>query len=128
MLELRKTLLPLAPRWYTGLPDARGVHDLAWLRRTGQPLEAAEWSNRTSRIIGALIGRPGGAGAPLLLLFNGRDADANFTLPPGEWLALLDTTAADGRSSWRRNGTDSFPLQARSVVLLRDETADQSST
>jgi glycogen operon protein len=123
VLELRKTLLPMAPRWYTGLPDARGTHDLAWLRRTGQPLEAAEWSNRTSRIIGALIGRPGLAGAPLLLLFNGRDMDADFTLPPGEWLALLDTTAADGRTSWRRNGTDSFPLQARSVVLLRDETS-----
>lgn len=121
LLALRKTLMPMAPRWYTGLPDSRGVHDLAWLRRSGQPLTAAEWDNRTSRIIGALIGVPGHAGAPLLLLVNGRDMDAEFVLPPGDWIALLDTSFADGHSSWRRNGTDSFPLRARSIVLLRDE-------
>lgn len=121
LLALRKDLMPLAPRWYTGLPDSRGVPDLAWLRRSGQPLTAAEWDNRTSRIIGALIGVPGHAGAPLLLLVNGRDMDAGFALPPGDWHALLDTAAADGRSSWRRNHSDSFPLRARSIVLLRDE-------
>ena len=100
--------------------DSRGVHDLAWLRRNGQPLSPDEWNNRMSRIIGALIGVPGQPGPPLLLLINGRDMDAGFVLPPGDWFALLDTGTADGRSSWRRNGTDSFPLRARSVVLLRD--------
>ena len=50
--------MPLAARWYTGLPDARGVHDLAWLHRSGRALTAEEWDNRTSRIIGALIGVP----------------------------------------------------------------------
>jgi hypothetical protein len=67
---------------------------------------------------------PGHAGPPLLLLVNGRDIDADFVLPPGDWFALLDTSLADGRSSWRRNGTDSFPLRARSIVLLRDEGPD----
>ncbi|WP_425259622.1 glycogen debranching protein GlgX [Rubrivivax sp. RP6-9] len=120
VIHLRKTLLPLGERWYTGLPDAQGRHDLTWLRRSGAPLTADEWNNRSSRILGALIGAPGRGGAPLLLLINGRDMDAAFALPPGDWHAELDSTAADGRSPWRRDGADSFWLRARSVVLLRD--------
>ena len=121
LLELRRRLLPLAPRWYTGLPDARGLHDLAWLRRTGEPMAPEHWDNRMSRILGAFIGVPGRGGAPLLLLVNGRDMDASFKLPPGQWLAELDTSRPDGRSPWRRGaGDDLFMLASRSVVLLRD--------
>jgi len=121
VLELRRRLLPLAPRWYTGLPDARGLHDLAWLRRTGEPMTPEHWDNRMSRILGAYIGVPGRGGEPLLLLVNGRDMDASFRLPTGNWVAELDTTAPDGRSSWQRAaGDDIFMLPSRSVVLLRD--------
>ena len=83
VLALRRRLLPLGERWYTGLADTRGRHDLTWLRRTGEPLNADEWNNRGSRILGAWIGRPGRAHQPLLLLFNGRDEDADFRLPRG---------------------------------------------
>ena len=120
LLALRRTLMPMAARWYTGLPDSRGLHDLAWLHRSGRPLTPEEWDNRTSRIIGALIGVPGQPGPPLLLLMNGRDVDAGFMLPPGDWFAVLDTSVADGRSDWRRGGAESYPLNARSIVLLRD--------
>jgi len=118
LLRLRKTLQPLGSRWYTGLPDARGRHDLAWLRRTGEPMAPEHWNNRMSRILGALIGAPGRAQAPLLLLLNGRDMDASFRLPPGRWVCELDSTAATGRSTWQ--GQDEYLLPARSVVLLRD--------
>jgi glycogen operon protein len=66
---------------------------------------------------------------PLLLLVNARDMDAHFQLPPGDWVAELDSTAADGRSSWRRTERDRaesanhYELRARSVVLLRDAGA-----
>ena len=123
LLALRRRLLPLAPRWYNGLPDARGRHDLAWLRRTGEPMTPEHWNNRTSRILGAWIGAPGRAAGPLLLLINGRDMDATFRLPPGHWVAELDTTEPDGRSRWRQGGAgepEPYPLMARSVVLLRD--------
>ncbi|MBL8305982.1 MAG: glycogen debranching protein GlgX [Rubrivivax sp.] len=124
LLDLRRRLLPLDGRWYTGLPDARGRHDLAWLRRTGTPMTPEHWNNRMSRIVGAWIGVPGRGGAPLLLLINGRDMDAGFQLPPGRWVAELDTTQADGRSHWQRAegpaGEEPFLLQARSVVLMRD--------
>jgi glycogen debranching enzyme len=121
LLHLRRSLLPLAPRWYTGLPDAKGRHDLAWLRRTGEPMTPEHWNNRMSRILGAWIGTPGRAREPLLLLINGRDMDATFVLPPGQWLCELDSTTADGRSHWRSGSSpDPFMLAARSVMLLRD--------
>jgi glycogen debranching enzyme len=124
VLALRRRLMPLAPRWYTGLPDARGLHDLAWLRRTGEPMTPEHWDNRMSRIVGAFIGVPGRGGEPLLLLVNGRDMDASFVLPPGNWVAELDTTVPDGRSTWQRgprsDTSDIFMLASRSLVLLRD--------
>lgn len=120
VLHLRRTLLPMAPRWYTGLPDAKGRQDLSWLRRTGEPMTPEHWNNRMSRIMGAYIGAPGKARQPLLLLFNARDMDASFQLPPGQWQCELDSTAADGRSTWQGQGPTSYLLPSRSVVLLRD--------
>ncbi len=117
LLQLRRTLLPLAPRWYTGLPDARGVHDLAWLRRNGDTMTPEQWNNRGSRIIGAWIGVPGRPGPQLLLLANGRNVDSAFVLPAGRWRALLDSAEADGRSAWQ--GVGAFPLRSRSVALLQ---------
>ncbi len=120
VIALRKRWLPMAPRWYTGLPDAKGRTDLAWLRRTGEPMKPEHWNNRMSRILGAWIGAPGRGGAPLLLLINGRDTDASFRLPPGQWVCELDSTMPDGRSSWQREGQQDRELPARSVLLLRD--------
>ncbi len=129
VLRLRRELLPLGPRWYTGLVDVRGLHDLHWLRRTGEAMTPEHWGNRMSRILGASIGAPGRAGPPLLLLVNARDMDAGFRLPPGRWQALLDTAEADGRSTWQMPVADPAPptpagptellLRARSLVLLR---------
>ena len=113
--------MPLDARWYTGLPDARGRHDLAWLRRTGEPMTPEHWNNRMSRILGAWIGAPGRGRAPLLLLINGRDMDASFQLPPGQWLGELDSTTPRGHSSWQRRGDDQLLLPSRSVMLLRDK-------
>ncbi len=135
LIALRQRLLPLGVNWYSGLADAQGRHDLAWLRRTGEPLTPEHWNDRMSRILGAYIGAPGQGTAPLLLLINGRDTDASFRLPPGQWVAELDTTAADGRSSWCRPALATasapghldhagpaadFDLRARCLVLLRD--------
>jgi glycogen debranching enzyme len=120
LIDLRKRFGPLGPRWYTGLVDARGRHDLAWLRRTGEPMTVEHWNNRMSRILGALIGAPGRGEATLLLLVNGRDMDAEFRLPHGQWVCELDSTRADGRHAWQRGNAAAYPLASRSVVLLRD--------
>ena len=121
VIALRKRLLPLGPRWYTGLPDARGRPDLSWLRRNGEAFTKEEWHNRGSRVLGASIGAPGRAETPpLLLLLNARPGDVDFKLPPGDWHAVLDTTTPDGASAWQRLGAPSFLLRARSLVLLSD--------
>jgi glycogen operon protein len=122
VIALRRRLLPLAPRWYTGLPDAKGRHDLTWLRSNGDPPTQEQWNNRSSRVLGAWIGAPGRAAAPLLLLVNARPEDVEFSLPPGNWQTELDTTEPDGASAWRRDGAAHFPLRARSLVLLSDAT------
>jgi glycogen operon protein len=122
LLALRRRLLPLAGRWYTGLQGAHGLHDLSWLRRTGVAMAPEDWNNRMSRIMGAWIGQPGRGSNALLLLVNARDMDGNFQLPPGNWVAELDSSAADGRSGWRREARTEYILPARAVVLLRDDS------
>jgi len=122
-------MLPLGLRWYTGLPDRRGHIDLAWQRRTGEAMTPEHWNNRMSRILGAWIGQPGRGGSPVLLMVNASDLDGRFMLPPGNWVAELDTTQPDGRSHWRRAEAaqkDEFELRARSLVLLRDATPTSS--
>lgn len=121
LLALRRQWLPLRPAWYTGLPDAQGVHDLGWLRRGGEPLSDWDWTQSASRVLGALIGAPGRGSQPLLMLFNAEPQDSAFHLPPGDWQILLDsadepTTTPAGPSPSPCRG--SFPLRARSVVLL----------
>ncbi|MBK1615220.1 glycogen debranching enzyme GlgX [Rubrivivax gelatinosus] len=123
VIALRRRFLPLAQRWYTGLQDMRGRHDLSWLRRDGQTMTLADWNDRVSRVLGAYICAPGRTDTPLLLLVNAVDADTGFRLPPGDWCAELDTAEADGRSNWRGSGVD-FPLRARSLVLLRNAAAN----
>ena len=130
LLALRRAWQPLGPRWYTGLPDARGQADLAWLRRTGQALNDWDWSQSASRVLGALVGAPGRGSGRLLMLFNAEPQATPFTLPPGAWHCLLDSSDATGGaepaapaaagapmlapSPWRGH----YPLPARSVVLL----------
>ncbi len=118
LLALRRQWLPLRPQWYTGLADARGLHDLSWLRRGGGALNDWDWTQSASRVLGAFIGAPGRGNQPLLLLFNAEPADTRFTLPPGDWRPLLDTAdeAVGATPAPPRRG-DTL-LQARSVVLL----------
>jgi len=127
VIALRRRLLPPSGHWYTGQADANGRADLAWLHRAGRPLDPEDWQNRTSRVLGALIGGRnaglsdgGNDSAAVLLLFNARDFEVEFELPAGDWVAELDSTQADGRSAWRREGATAFSLPARSVWLLRD--------
>ncbi len=136
LLALRRQWLPLRGTWYTGLPDASGVHDLGWLRRGGTALADADWSQSESRVLGALIGDPGRAQASgqraLLLLFNAEPLDTDFQLPRGAWTCLLDSAEDDPASaSTRHDGTDPdsvqgrYRLRAHSVALLAGPVTTQ---
>ena len=113
---LRRRLLPLGPRWYSGQPDAQGRVDLAWRLPSGAPLAAADWHG-PGRTLAALIGAPGHGGAPLRLLINGDEADCDFELDAGRWTLELDSSQPRGWRPWRGEG--SLRVAGRSVVLLR---------
>ena len=117
LTALRHQLLPLGDRWYSGAANRQGLHDLSWLRSDGQALHAGEWRDMSKRVLGALIGAPGRSETALLLLVNALEQDQAFTLPAGQWQAPLDTSQASGDTAWQ--GDASYPLAARSLVLLR---------
>ena len=118
VLALRRHARPFSDRWYSGLTDPLGLHDLAWMTSAGTPLQGDAWSDPTSRTVGCLIGEPGRATAPLLLLVNGDAADTTFMLPAGVWKVVLDSTEPRGVGQWYGQGEIALPLPAGSLLLL----------
>jgi len=121
---LRRLAQPFANRWYSGLTDPLGLHDLTWITRGGEPLQGDAWADPSTRVFGCLIGEPGRAAAPLLLLVNAEADETAFMLPAGVWQVLLDTTHARGVGSWYGQGEVELPLPAASVMLLAAAGAD----
>ncbi len=120
LIALRSRLLPLANRWYNGVPGADGGRDLAWLSDDGQPLADEDWHDLSARRLGALVGAPGKAAAPLLLLVNAEATEHAFALPAGAWQGVLDTARGEDGAAWL--GDASYPLAAHSLVLLARPT------
>ena len=118
VLKLRRTAQPFANHWYSGLPDARGRYDMAWLEPDGSPLQGDAWHDTTARALACLIGRPGRAGAPLLLLINAGRESRSFQLPAGEWQALLDSAEPHGRVRWHGQGEVAVEVAAHSLQLF----------
>ncbi len=119
VLALRRQLLPLGNHWYSGIVNAAGLHDLAWLQSDGTPLQGDDWQDATSQVMGCLIGEPGLSITPVLILINAEHVDHSFTLPKGNWQTLLDTTQPCGKISWSSQGEHAYPLAAHSLALLQ---------
>lgn len=117
-VALRRKLLPFGNHWYSGLSDPLGLHDLFWLQSDGTPLGECAWNDPATRCFGCLIGQPGRARAPLLLLVNGDAVERRFLLPSGVWEALLDTSHPRGINFWHGQGETAFALAGHGVVLL----------
>jgi glycogen operon protein len=117
VLAVRRHWRPMGADWHHGeQPPRDGWPGLAWLQRDGSPLAGEAWQQPQARVLGCRIGRPGLGGAAQLLLVHGGDAAVDFCLPPGQWLAVLDTASSNGRSTWR--GAERFALTPSTVVLL----------
>jgi glycogen operon protein len=130
-IELRKMLRPFDDHWYTGLADAHGLHDLAWLTLHGDALHGHAWHDGHSRVFGCLIGKPGKPGraaGPLLLLVNAEAKEHEFRLPKGTWSAVLDSTQARGAGSLSEPCVGMLSLPATSIVLLTASKADASTS
>ncbi len=118
VVALRRRAWPFSNHWYSGLTDPLGLHDLTWFTRDGEPLQGDAWRDPTSRVLGCLIGEPGRAAAPLLLLVNAEADDSAFLLPAGVWEVVLDTTRPTGLGRWQGQGEVELPLPAGSLLLL----------
>jgi len=118
LLALRRQALPLGARWYDGLTDRLGLHDLAWIRADGSELQGDEWRQADGRVFGCLIGRPGRAAAPLMLLINGDETTVPFVLPGGVWEAVFDSTDSRGQGTWHGQGGGTFALAGHGLVVL----------
>ncbi|MFM1908358.1 MAG: hypothetical protein RLZZ591_2035 [Pseudomonadota bacterium] len=118
VISLRRQTLPFGNHWYSGLTDPLGLHDLAWLQADGEPLQGEAWQATQERALGCLIGRPGRARAPVLILINPEPSHTRFKLPAGVWQAVLDTTHPRGVARWQGQGEVLFPLPAHSLVML----------
>jgi glycogen debranching enzyme GlgX len=118
LLAIRRQALPFGNHWYSGLSDPLGLHDLTWLNSDGSLLQGTAWRDPNSRVFGCLIGQPGRAKAPLLLLLNGDSIDCPFMLPAGVWEALVDTDHPRGYANFHGQGEVLYPLRSHSVVIL----------
>ncbi|MEO8857604.1 MAG: glycogen debranching protein GlgX [Burkholderiaceae bacterium] len=118
LVALRRNALPFAAHWYSGQPDALGLRDLAWLQPDGDLVPGENWHDPGRRALACLIGSPGQAQAPLLLLVNAAVQEQAFTLPAGVWQALFDSADARGRAHWHGQGEVAIKVQPRSVQLL----------
>jgi len=118
VISLRRQALPFANHWYSGLADVQGLYDLSWLHSNGTPLANADWNDPLQHVLGCLIGKPGRARAPLLLLINAGHSPAAFQLPAGAWQGVLDSSHPRGLCPWLGQGGTDFNLAAHSLVVL----------
>jgi len=118
-----------------------GAKDMQWLRPDGLEMTHAQWAESHARCLGVRLSGRGLAesdekGRPindddLVLLFNAHHERIDFQLPPCDppgWEVLIDTFEADGLPSDAapRNGGGSYPLQGRTMVLLRHQERAQA--
>ena len=81
------------PRWLTGT----GSPDVAWRNVDGSTLNAADWDDPSDRSFACLIevGEDGClATERWLLIFHPGPNPLSFSLPPGDWLCVLDSAQA----------------------------------
>ena len=120
-------------RFFQGRP-IRGaeVKDLAWFDPSGQEMPDASWSAPQIRCFGVrlagdAIEETGERGQrivddTLLVLLNADEKRVAFSLPAiapeARWVAVLDT-AHEQRESRRLLGGDAYPLEGRSLAVLR---------
>ena len=116
------------------------IKDIVWLRPDGGEMTDEEWHQDFARCLGVAL-----SGAAIdevnergqrvhdenfLLLMNAHFETIPFALPPpplgAGWIALIDTScqiSGDGNRFFF--GSDSYPLQARSLALLVERASDR---
>lgn len=137
LIELRKAHPLLRRRsFFQGRTSAdEGAYDLTWWRPEGLEMSESAWHDGNARTIGMLLNghvmeERDHEGKPVhddmfFLLLNAADQEISFRLPPGydssDWEVVIDTGEPARTPPVKSLGR--YPLQARSLVLLRQKTA-----
>ena len=118
-----------------------GRKDVAWLKPDGHEMTPEEWGKEFARALGMwLNGRElpetDARGKPMhdasfLVLFNAHHDLIDFKLPDpgagGSWQVEVDTSLENGEPPPEAPApVETYPLQGRSLVLLRQNSADGS--
>lgn len=116
------------------------VKDIVWYRPDGQEMTDEEWNQEFARCLGVALSGVGIDEANergqrvnddnFILLINAHFEEIPFVLPVppvgAGWVALIDTSCQlSGNASRFYLGSDSYPLQARSLVLLVERARNQ---
>ncbi len=129
------------PRFLHGRDvSPRGIPDMSWIDPDGNEKSDESWGDHYARCVGLLLAGDAGdymdddgrdlVDDVLLVLLNAHVDSVPFTLPhpagvPGRWYSLIDTAAperTEGAVSIPAGNT--YPIQARSLVLFRFDPAD----
>jgi glycogen operon protein len=119
-----------------------GLKEILWLKPDGEEMAEGDWGQEFARCLGVYLA--GGTiehrnshGDPIedsdfLLLFNAHHEAIPFRIPPAlagkTWAAVLDTAQDDAPFQVRRlTPGKRYPLQGRSVALLREAGAPSGS-
>jgi glycogen operon protein len=117
-----------------------GVKDILWLMPDGREMTDEEWAQESARTVGVFLSGEGLGEQDerahsitddnFLLLMNAHHEQVPFFLPTVAsgmgWVTLIDTSCqtTNGASTIYDPAT-SYPLQARSLVLLEDRERNQ---
>ncbi|VAW73014.1 Limit dextrin alpha-1,6-maltotetraose-hydrolase, partial [hydrothermal vent metagenome] len=136
LIQLRNTHPAFRRRLYFQGRHIKGanVKDICWLRPDGGEMTDKEWTHSHARCLGLLlhgdaIDEQDERGRAIhddtfLLILNAHYETISFSMPRqvgiARWVVEVDTCYADGKRDDRRtfNTGESYPLQARSTVLL----------
>ncbi len=132
LIALRRRFPQLASRrWLSGEALQSGVRDVVWWHPAGREMRGEDWQAAHAHGLGFLLASEdkaaagmlaaaAAARAPALLVLFNRGADAlAFTLPPGRWLQLCDSSAPAPFARLARE--TQISVAALSVHLLSDE-------
>ena len=114
-----------------------GLKEILWLTPEGREMTENDWNQDFARCLGVYLAggaieRHGPRGKPIkdtdfLLLMNAHHETITFRiaekLSAKVWSVTIDTTAGEGTFEPRQLTSDSYPLQARSLVLLQEKRA-----
>jgi glycogen operon protein len=134
VIRIRQENAALRPRRFLHGHRIRGsdIKDITWFAPSGKEMTEHDWNQPMARCLGVRLVCPaesenGDVTVPntMLLLFNAYHEPVPFRLPAlgseERWELLLDTI--DDRAPLKsRRATVRYPLEARSVAVLRQET------